>query len=51
LVINQMMTNRLLLLVFIATVQTICYERSVLFPHKTATGSQLFELKPQDDVS
>ena len=29
----------------------ICFEREVLFPHKQSTGSTVFELRPQSDVS
>ena len=46
------MTEKMLLLqTFIVFAQCICYEREVLFPHKQATGAQLFELRPQTDVS
>jgi hypothetical protein len=48
---RQTTARMLLLLTFIVMTYGICYDREVLFPHKRATGSQLFELRPQDDVS
>ena len=46
-----MAEKMLLLQTFIIVAQSICYEREVLFPHKQATGAQLFQLRPQQDVS
>ena len=50
-VIIRMMATVFLSLTFMTLTTSICYERSVLFPHKRATGAQLFELNPQQDVS
>ena len=41
----------MILNIVIILIQSICFDKPVLFPHKKAVGAQLLELRPENDVT